>query len=155
EAADSPRARAQAGPSATMIFHDLAEQEELGSLGFKLPPQFQAQLNAYRAIYGSYQPPDARYLSNHRGHLMFLRPEEQVLITPYRARASRHPGAPVSIKLSRHPSARRGIWFPYVLGASPSVISISVPQGSVMYTIRRPDAFVLLRIAASVLMPAA
>ena len=69
EAADSPRARAQAGPSATMIFHDLAEQEELGSLGFKLPPQFQAQLNAYRAIYGSYQPPDARYLSNHRGHL--------------------------------------------------------------------------------------
>jgi len=82
EAADSPRARAQAGPSATMIFHDLAEQEELGSLGFKLPPQFQAQLNAYRAIYGSYQPPDARYLSNHRGHLMFLRPEEQVLITP-------------------------------------------------------------------------
>ena len=70
-------------------------------------------------------------------------------------RRTDHPGAPASIKLSRHPSARRGIWFPYVLGASPSVISISVPQGSVMYTIRRPDAFVLLRIAASVLMPAA
>lgn len=65
-----------------MIFHDLAEQEELGSLGYKLPPQFQAQFVAYRAIYANYQPPGARYLSNHRGHLMFLRPEEQVLITP-------------------------------------------------------------------------
>jgi len=82
EAADSPRARAQAGPSATMIFHDLAEKEELGSLGFKLPPQFEAQLNKYREIYRSYQPPNAQYLSNHRGHLMFLRPEEQSLITP-------------------------------------------------------------------------
>lgn len=82
EPADSPRARAQAGPSATMMFHDLAEEEELGTLGFKLPPQFQAQFAAYREIYRNYQPPDARYLSNHRGHLMFLRPEEQALITP-------------------------------------------------------------------------
>ena len=87
EAADSPRARAQAGPSATMIFHDLAEKEELGSLGFKLPPQFEAQFETYREIYDNYQPPDARYLSNHRGHLMFLRPEEEALITPDLIRA--------------------------------------------------------------------
>src|SRR5271170_3337205 len=38
EAADSPRARAQAGPGATMLFHDMAEAEDLGSLGFKPPP---------------------------------------------------------------------------------------------------------------------
>ena len=87
DAADSPRARAQAGPSATMGFHDLAEEEELGTLGFKLPPQFQAQFNAYREIYRNYQPADARYLSNHRGHLMFLRPEEQALVTPELIRA--------------------------------------------------------------------
>ncbi|HUB94349.1 MAG TPA: LLM class flavin-dependent oxidoreductase [Stellaceae bacterium] len=82
EAVDSPRARAQAGPSATMMFHDLAEQEELGTLGFRLPPQFQPILDAYREIYRRYEPADARYLSNHRGHLMFLRPEEQALVTP-------------------------------------------------------------------------
>jgi len=70
-----------------MIFHDLAEKEELGSLGFKLPPQFEAQLKAYREIYLNYQPPDSRYLSNHRGHLMFLRPEEQSLMTPDLLRA--------------------------------------------------------------------
>jgi hypothetical protein len=39
--------------------------------------------------------------------------------------------------------------------ARPPVRSISVPHGSVMNTIRRPVALVLLRIAGSVLMPAA
>lgn len=82
EPADSPRARAQAGPSATIIFHEWAEREELGSLGFGIAPQFKAQYDAYRKIYDSYQPSDARYLTNHRGHLMFLRPEEHELITP-------------------------------------------------------------------------
>ena len=82
EAADSPRARAQAGPSATMIFHDFAEHDELGSLGFKPIPQFKAQYDAYLEIYKKYEPADARYLSNHRGHLMFLLPEEHQLITP-------------------------------------------------------------------------
>ena len=82
EAADSKRARAQAGPSATMMFHDHAEGDELGTLGNRIPPQFQGIFEAYRKIYQSYQPEDARYLSNHRGHLMFLRPEEEALITP-------------------------------------------------------------------------
>ncbi len=81
EAADSPRARAQAGPSATMIFHDHAEEDELGTLGMRIPPQFQATFEAYRKIYETYEPADARYLQNHRGHLMFLRPEEQALVT--------------------------------------------------------------------------
>lgn len=82
EPADSPRARAQAGPSATMVFHDLAEEEELGTLGFRLPPQFKPLFDKYREIYRGYTPEDARYLSNHRGHLMFLRPEEHAIITP-------------------------------------------------------------------------
>jgi 5,10-methylenetetrahydromethanopterin reductase len=97
EPADSPRARAQAGPSATMIFHDLAEEEELGTLGFQLPPQFAAQFAAYREIYRNYQPPDARYLSNHRGHLMFLRPEEQALVSPELIRAFTFTGTPAEL----------------------------------------------------------
>ncbi len=77
ESADSPRVRAQAGPAAAMIFHNLVEEEELGSLGLPLPPALKPHLDAYREIYRNYRPEDARYLSNHRGHLMFLRPEEQ------------------------------------------------------------------------------
>lgn len=81
EPADSPRAKAQAGPAAAIVFHNNAEQDELGSIGFPTPPQFKAKFDAYREIYRKYEPADARYLCNHRGHLMFLRPEEQEIIT--------------------------------------------------------------------------
>ena len=78
---DSPRAKAQAGPSAAIVFHNSVEQDQFGQMGFAAPPHLQAQFDAYRKIYDAYTPADARYLSNHRGHLMFLRPEEQPIIT--------------------------------------------------------------------------
>jgi 5,10-methylenetetrahydromethanopterin reductase len=81
EAADCPRAKAQAGPAAAMVFHNLVEEEELGSIGFSVPPALKPHLDAYREIYRSYQPADSRYLSNHRGHLMLLRPEEEANIS--------------------------------------------------------------------------
>ena len=87
ESADSPRAIAQAGPAAAVVFHDLAEEGQYGSLGLPLPPQFKPQAERFRQIYQSYTPPDARYLSNHRGHLMFLRPEEREIINGDAVRA--------------------------------------------------------------------
>jgi 5,10-methylenetetrahydromethanopterin reductase len=81
EPADSPRAKAQAGPAAAIVFHNLVEEEELGSIGFPVPPPLKPHLDTYREIYRSYQPADARYLSNHRGHLMFLRPDEEANIS--------------------------------------------------------------------------
>ena len=81
EPADSPRAKALAGPAVAVAFHNLAEEEVFGSIAFPAPPQLQAQFDRYREIYRSYQPPDARYLSNHRGHLLFLRPDEREVIT--------------------------------------------------------------------------
>lgn len=80
EPADSPRVKAQAGPAAAIALHAYAESDELGLL-FPVPPQFQAMFDAYREVYRKYQPADARYLQNHRGHLMFLRPEEQEFLT--------------------------------------------------------------------------
>ena len=41
----------------------------------------QATFDAYREVYRKYEPADARYLQNHRGHLMFLRPEEHEFVT--------------------------------------------------------------------------
>ena len=34
---------------------------------------------AYLAEHAKYEPADAKYLQNHRGHLMFVRPEEAPL----------------------------------------------------------------------------
>ena len=69
---------AHAGPTAAVAFHSLAEDESFGEgLGHSNFP-FQEELDAYRAVYRSY-PAETRYLSNHRGHMMFVRPEEKHL----------------------------------------------------------------------------
>ena len=81
EAFDSPRARAQAGPHATIALHNLVEAEEFGNMGRGVPPALAPLLDRYREIYRKYEPADARYLTNHRGHLMFLRPEEHEVCT--------------------------------------------------------------------------
>jgi alkanesulfonate monooxygenase SsuD/methylene tetrahydromethanopterin reductase-like flavin-dependent oxidoreductase (luciferase family) len=81
EAYDSPRARAQAGPHATVALHNGVEVAEFGNMGRSVPPVLATLLERYRETYLEYEPADARYLSNHRGHLMFLRPEEQEVCT--------------------------------------------------------------------------
>jgi 5,10-methylenetetrahydromethanopterin reductase len=50
-------------------------------MGRPLPPPLAPLLARYRQIYEKYEPADARYLSNHRGHLIFLRPEEHEVCT--------------------------------------------------------------------------
>jgi 5,10-methylenetetrahydromethanopterin reductase len=74
ESPDSPRARAQAGPMAAMAFHSIVEQEAFGTDWYQGFP-FPEALARYREAYQAY-PADERHLANHRGHLMFLRPEE-------------------------------------------------------------------------------
>jgi alkanesulfonate monooxygenase SsuD/methylene tetrahydromethanopterin reductase-like flavin-dependent oxidoreductase (luciferase family) len=81
EAADSPRARAQAGPQAMVALHNVVEAAEFGNMGRGVPPELTPLLERYRQIYEKYEPADARYLSNHRGHLMVLRPEEHEVCT--------------------------------------------------------------------------
>jgi 5,10-methylenetetrahydromethanopterin reductase len=78
EPPDSSKAMAQAGPYAAIGFHNLVEEAEFGSV-FPGEFPFPAELEAYRKVYQTYEPADARYLTNHRGHLMFVRPEEKHL----------------------------------------------------------------------------
>jgi len=81
EAYDSPRAKAQAGPTAVMVMHDLAEAGERRTLGYRFPADLQPLFEAFQEIYAQYTPQDARYLQVHRWHLMRLRPEEEPLAT--------------------------------------------------------------------------
>src|SRR5215831_2272540 len=81
EAYDSPRAKAQAGPTAVMVLHDVVEAEERRTLGYRLPPDLQPLLEAFKMVYAQYTPRDAKYLQVHRWHLMRLRPEEEPLAT--------------------------------------------------------------------------
>jgi 5,10-methylenetetrahydromethanopterin reductase len=108
EAADSARARAQAGPTAMVGLHNLVERDEFGDLGRPIPPQLTPLLDRYRQIYQAYEPKDARYLENHRGHLMFLRPEEHEVCTAELIRATTFTGTRAEIRDQLRQIARAG-----------------------------------------------
>jgi 5,10-methylenetetrahydromethanopterin reductase len=67
--------------------HNQVEAQQFGNMGRGVPPALTPLLQRYREIYLKYEPEDARYLSNHRGHLMFLRPEEHEVCTAELIRA--------------------------------------------------------------------
>jgi 5,10-methylenetetrahydromethanopterin reductase len=75
---DPPRAMAQAVARAALYLHRAAD-ETLAGLRNSSPidPSAQEAARAFIEVARNYQPDDARYLSNHRGHLMFVRPEER------------------------------------------------------------------------------
>ena len=84
EAADGPRAKAQAGPIAACVLHWLVEDGDDSAV----PPGLKPLYDEYRKLFLSYTPADARYLQLHKGHLMYVRPDESSLITGDLIRAS-------------------------------------------------------------------
>jgi 5,10-methylenetetrahydromethanopterin reductase len=80
EAYDAPRVKAQAGTSVAVFLHDMAETTEPGAMEAPMGKDISDLIEQYRAIYLGY-PERQRHLLNHKGHLMFLKPEEQHLIT--------------------------------------------------------------------------
>lgn len=87
EAEDEARLMAQAAPSTAVLFHNAAD--DVGAMGgANLDAGPLSNLVAqYLERHDRYKPADARYLTNHKGHLMYLRPEE-THITPELVRAT-------------------------------------------------------------------
>jgi 5,10-methylenetetrahydromethanopterin reductase len=89
EPADSERAMAQAGPRAAVMLHRAADEALSGlAPGTSMPSAARAELAGYVALARSFEPADAAYLQNHRGHLMFVKPEERVFVTAELIRAT-------------------------------------------------------------------
>jgi 5,10-methylenetetrahydromethanopterin reductase len=80
EAYDSQRAIAQAGTAVAVFFHDMAETTEPGSMEAAMGKEVSDLIEQYRQVYLRY-PEQRRHLLNHKGHLMFLKPEERHLVT--------------------------------------------------------------------------
>ena len=79
EPADSPRAMAQAGPRAAVMLHRAADEALAGlkpGVAMLRTPEIDGYIELMRS-----QPGDARYLENHRGHLMFVKDEERKFVT--------------------------------------------------------------------------
>lgn len=80
EKTTSRRVMAQAGPMVAVMLHDMVESTSAGALAHVLPPVINGALEGFRKVYQGYQPADARYLSVHRGHLMFVRDDERPFV---------------------------------------------------------------------------
>jgi 5,10-methylenetetrahydromethanopterin reductase len=79
EDAGSPRARAQAGPLVSVLFHALTEGTVKATL---MPPELQAAAAEYHRLHASAGPTDEAHLRLHAGHLLHVRPEEERFVTP-------------------------------------------------------------------------
>ncbi len=80
EPADSPRAMAQAGPRAAVMLHRAADEALVGlkpGVAMLRTPE----IDGYIEVMRGFQPADARYLENHRGHLMYVKNEEKKFVT--------------------------------------------------------------------------
>jgi 5,10-methylenetetrahydromethanopterin reductase len=82
EPADLPRAVAQAGPRAAVLLHRAADEALAGLPNTTAIPQtVTGEIDGYVALARGFEPADARYLQNHRGHLLLVKPEERPFIT--------------------------------------------------------------------------
>jgi 5,10-methylenetetrahydromethanopterin reductase len=81
EPVDGPRGMAMAGPRAAMLLHRAADT---ALAGYPAPvamlPEFADAMAGYVEHARRFEPANAYYLSNHRGHLMFVRPDERPFI---------------------------------------------------------------------------
>lgn len=82
EGYDSPRAMALAGPAGAVFLHSVVEAEGYYGQSVPLPPEQRELVDRYLEVYRAYEPAEARYLSLHRGHMMFVREEERPFVTP-------------------------------------------------------------------------
>ena len=80
EADNRQKLMSQVAPSTAVMFHNMLD--DANPIPIKLPENLASILAQYRQLHDGYKPDDAKYLTNHRGHLMFLREEEKALITP-------------------------------------------------------------------------
>ncbi|MEI7710668.1 MAG: LLM class flavin-dependent oxidoreductase [Rhodospirillales bacterium] len=81
EPADSPRAIAQAGPRTMTLLHRAADAALGGYPDPGLPGIFADAVAGYVEHARSFRPQGAHYLQNHKGHLMFVRPDERPFLS--------------------------------------------------------------------------
>jgi 5,10-methylenetetrahydromethanopterin reductase len=94
EAADGDRAMAQAGPRAAVLLHRAADEALAGLPNTSpVPPELIEPVAGYVALARGFNPPDARYLTNHRGHLMAVKEVERPFVTAEMIRRTTFTGA--------------------------------------------------------------
>ena len=119
ESADSPRAMAQAGPRAAVLLHRAADFDMEGWENTSpVPEEVAAEVAGYVEMARCYEPPDARYLTNHRGHFVFVKPEERKFVTAELIRRTTFTATEQALK-QRVEALREAGWCQLVIAITP------------------------------------
>ena len=99
ETLDSPRVRAQAGPRAAVLLHRAADLDTEGWINTSpVADSVKDTLRGYVEAARKFAPADARYLVNHTGHCIAVKPEEDRFITAELIRQTTFTGQEQDIK---------------------------------------------------------
>jgi 5,10-methylenetetrahydromethanopterin reductase len=119
EPADSPRAMAQAGPRAAVLLHRAADLDMEGWQNTSAVPEtVDENVHGYIEMARGYQPPDARYLMNHRGHFVFVKPEEKRFVNAELIRRTTFTATEQELK-QRVEALRDAGWSQFVIPITP------------------------------------
>ena len=119
EAADSPRAVVQAGPRAAVLLHRAADVDIEGWQNTsEVPDALGDDIRGYVEMARNFQPPDARYLTNHRGHFLFVKPEERPFVSAELIRRMTFTASEPELK-ERIGSLRDAGWSQFVIAITP------------------------------------
>jgi 5,10-methylenetetrahydromethanopterin reductase len=74
---------AQAGPRAATLLHRAADAEQQGWANTMAVAHqgIEDEVRGYVELARGFEPPDARYLVNHRGHFVFVKPQERRFVS--------------------------------------------------------------------------
>ena len=99
ETLDSPRVRAQAGPRAAVLLHRAADVDMEGWINTSpVPDSVKDALQGYVQAARQFEPADARYLLNHTGHFITIKPGEERFVTAELIRQTTFTGTDQDIK---------------------------------------------------------
>ena len=119
EPADSPRAMAQAGPRAAVLLHRAADLDMEGWKNTsEVHPSVQANVDGYNAAARAFEPADAKYLMNHRGHFLFVKPEERPFVDANLIRRTTFTASEQELK-QRIEALRDSGWNQFVIAIAP------------------------------------
>ncbi len=120
EPADSPRAMAQSGPRAATLLHRAADVDQQGwDNTMKVAEEGIAEAVAgYVEMARGFEPSDARYLFNHRGHFVFVKPEERRFVTAELIRRTTFTATEQALK-QRVEALRSAGWSQLVIAIAP------------------------------------
>jgi len=119
EPVDSPRAVAQAGPRAAVLLHRAADLDMEGWKNTsEVPASVKDVVDGYIDMARTFEPQDARYLMNHRGHFVFVKPEERKFVNAELIRRTTFTATEQELK-QRIEALRDAGWSQFVIPITP------------------------------------